>query len=290
MTKPTVFIGSSSGSVRIAESVKKGLVVRGCGCVQVWNQGIFGLNRGFLETLLEAVKRFDFAVLIWSADDAVNSQGRSQESPRDNVVFETGLFMGAMGRDRVFVVFDAVADLKIPSDFAGITLAEYDGVAFENVGYSAVQGACKKVAKAMSARRLPQLVGEWKSRYCKAAYSGHSVITDDVDIAESKGGVVITSRPRADAKSYSAHGRLSKPQQIVGEWQHEQGNSFIEGLFVLTINQAADQMYGYCTARDETDALVFETWILAKKDGRSESEVNEALLDGELTLRRRTLP
>src|SRR4051812_12791577 len=144
MPKPTVFIGSSSGSVRIAESVRKGLLVRGCGDVQVWNQGIFGLNRGFLETLLEAVKVFDFAVLIWSADDAVNSKGQVQESPRDNVVFETGLFMGAMGRDRVFIVFDVAADLKIPSDFTGITLAEYDGVAFKTLGYSAVQAACKK--------------------------------------------------------------------------------------------------------------------------------------------------
>ena len=52
MTKPRVFIGSSSRSVRIARIRQKGLVARGCGYVEVWNQGIFGLNRGFLETLL----------------------------------------------------------------------------------------------------------------------------------------------------------------------------------------------------------------------------------------------
>ena len=94
MYKPKVFIGSSTGSLGIAESVKKGLVMRGCGEAQVWNHGVFGLNRGFLETLLDAVKAFDFAVLIWSADDAINSKGQLHESPRDNVVFETGLFGG----------------------------------------------------------------------------------------------------------------------------------------------------------------------------------------------------
>ena len=146
MYQPKVFIGSSTDALEIAKSVKKGLVMRGCGDVQIWNQGVFGLGRGFLETLLDAVKKYDFAVLVWSAADAVNSNAGIQNVPRDNVVFETGLFMGAMGRDRVFVVYDETAELKLPSDFNGITLAGYNG---QGPKAAVMSDACKKIADAM---------------------------------------------------------------------------------------------------------------------------------------------
>jgi predicted nucleotide-binding protein len=47
---------------------------------------------------------FDFAILVLTPDDLTQSRGKQQPSPRDNVVFELGLFIGALGRDRVFMV------------------------------------------------------------------------------------------------------------------------------------------------------------------------------------------
>jgi hypothetical protein len=44
-------------------------------------------------------------------------KGQFAASPRDNVIFECGLFMGVLGKDRIFIVCDSNANIKVPSDF-----------------------------------------------------------------------------------------------------------------------------------------------------------------------------
>ena len=59
-----------------------------------------------------------------------------------------GLFMGAIGKDRVFIVCDRSVEVKIPSDFAGITLAYYDGCRInDNEGESAVRTPSEQIAR-----------------------------------------------------------------------------------------------------------------------------------------------
>ena len=285
MHNPLVFIGSSSSARAIAESVKEGLELNGCGEVEVWYEGVFGLNRGFLETLLDALNKYDFAVLIWSASDAIDSGERVQNAPRDNVVFETGLFMGAMGRDRVFVVHDVSADLKIPSDFEGVTLAGFDGKA----GVQSISDVCGQIAQEMKKERYRQYVGEWRSRYARAAQKDQQFINDDVEVSAALGGIVIANKPPRNTHTYSAYGKVHQDRQILGEWRNEDGSSFISGLFMLTVDEEAKMMSGYCTARDENGALVFNTWVLVKRNGRSNKTLDRLLLQGEQELKRRTV-
>ena len=121
--RPSVFIGSSSEKHRIAEAIQANLE-RDCDSV-VWSQGVFGLGQGTLESLVEVADSFDFAVLVVTAEDMLTSRGEEQEAPRDNVLFEIGLFIGVLGRRRTFVVVDTARQIKLPSDLAGVTLAGF---------------------------------------------------------------------------------------------------------------------------------------------------------------------
>jgi hypothetical protein len=62
---------------------------------------------------------YDFAVVILAEDDVMNLENHEVRKARDNCVFEAGLFMAALGRDRVFLV-NSVEQKYLPSDFGGI--------------------------------------------------------------------------------------------------------------------------------------------------------------------------
>jgi hypothetical protein len=55
-------------------------------------------------------------------------------------------------------------------------------------------------------------------------------------------------------------------------------------LFILTFNPKGNVMFGYNTAPNENNAIVFTTWVLAKKDGADESKLKERLLWAEKQL------
>lgn len=92
LSGPSIFIGSSSEALHIAEQVQYDLH-REMAPV-VWHQGIFGLGSTTLDVLLREVEQRDFAILVLSLDDMTTSREALQSSPRDNVIFELGLFMG----------------------------------------------------------------------------------------------------------------------------------------------------------------------------------------------------
>jgi len=91
----------------------------------LWTQGVFESGRFFLEALEEAAAKSDFAVFLWTPDDRVSSRGRRQTSARDNVVLETGLFLGTLGRRRVFILIPEESGIKVPTDLSGLTYLTY---------------------------------------------------------------------------------------------------------------------------------------------------------------------
>jgi len=122
--KSSVFIGSSAEGLKIAKHLQV-LLDHSCE-VTIWSQGVFGLNKGSLEALVNALDGFDFAILVLTADDLVTSRDVSTAAPRDNVLFELGLFMGGLGKNRTFIVYDRSKSLKLPSDLAGVTAATFE--------------------------------------------------------------------------------------------------------------------------------------------------------------------
>ena len=121
--RPAIFIGSSVEGLPCAKALQVNLD-HACE-VTIWHQGVFGLGGGSLEDLSKKLEQVDFGVLVVTPDDLVVSRGREQAAPRDNVLLELGMCIGTLGRERSFLVYDRSADLKLPSDMAGITPATY---------------------------------------------------------------------------------------------------------------------------------------------------------------------
>ena len=140
--RPAMFIGSSVEGLPTAKAVQI-LLDRSCEA-EVWSQGIFGLSEGTLESLVLAVDRFDFAVLVLTPDDLTVSRGTDRQVARDNVVFELGLFTGALGRDRTFMLFDRTRPPALPTDLAGITAATFEPHASGNL-VPALGAACTRI-------------------------------------------------------------------------------------------------------------------------------------------------
>lgn len=126
MDKPSVFIGSSSEGLDFARAVRDNLDKDAE--TSLWDEEFFTLGFAYIESLVNALPRFDFAVLVLTPDDLVNSRNDESLGPRDNVIFELGLFMGGLGRSRTFIVHQAESELKMPSDLLGCPRRHTDGL------------------------------------------------------------------------------------------------------------------------------------------------------------------
>jgi hypothetical protein len=84
---PTLFIGSSSEGLPVAENLQ--LVLDEYCEATVWNQGVFGLSETGIGSLQKAARSYDFAVLVLTADDLLRRRENVRPVARDNVLFET---------------------------------------------------------------------------------------------------------------------------------------------------------------------------------------------------------
>jgi hypothetical protein len=140
MPKPSVFIGSSTEGLEFARAVRG--LVRDEAEVTLWNEGVFTIGTTFIESLMTALPRFDFAVLLLTPDDLMITRDTRTLGPRDNVLFELGLFMGRLGRERTFVVRPDGDGIKLPSDLAGLVAPAYEWPRADGNHMAAVGPAC----------------------------------------------------------------------------------------------------------------------------------------------------
>jgi predicted nucleotide-binding protein len=113
--KSRLFIGSSRESITIAYGAQQNL--HHTAEVTVWDQGVFQLSVTALESLLKVLETCDFGMFVFSPDDIITIRGETNRAVRDNIIFELGLFVGALGRERCFILVpDGTHELRIPTD------------------------------------------------------------------------------------------------------------------------------------------------------------------------------
>jgi hypothetical protein len=109
-----VFLAYSSKGRATANDIQKFLSDRGVSVLD-WEID-FAPGSTILDELLQASKNCIGAIMLLTKDDNFLGE-ESYAAPRDNVIFEMGLFMEGKGRERVLVVREEGA--KMPADIGG---------------------------------------------------------------------------------------------------------------------------------------------------------------------------
>lgn len=143
MSNVKVFIGSPSEANKLAVALQS-LLEREA-TVRTWTQGIFTPNHGTLESVLEAVDGYDFACFLAPPVDTVSSRGKQNPATRDNIILEYGLFLGRLGRNRVFLIHPRGVPLTLPTDLDGITHLDYKPVDKENPAKSVLAPVAQEI-------------------------------------------------------------------------------------------------------------------------------------------------
>ena len=160
MEKPRIFLGSSGKQGKLIQALTRGL--DDVAHVQPWTTS-FNPGTTTLERLIELTREVDFAAFVFAHDDWTAKSGpesdptqTGQASPRDNVVFEAGLFGGVLGMRRTFILHANGA--KLPSDLLGLTCVRYG----EPINASEMRSVNQKLQEAIESEgRLARIEGLW---------------------------------------------------------------------------------------------------------------------------------
>lgn len=159
MAKPRIFLGSSGKQAKLLQALTRGL--EDVADVEPWTT-TFNPGTTTLGRLLELTRLVDFAAFVFAQDDwttrtpAADEALPGQASPRDNVVFEAGLFGGVLGMRRTFILHASGA--KLPTDLLGLTCVRYEGA-----GTAAeTKAICQKLRSAIvSEGQASRVEGAW---------------------------------------------------------------------------------------------------------------------------------
>src|SRR5690349_5511000 len=155
--KPRIFLGSSGQQEKLLQALARGL--RDVCDVEPWT-AVFNPGVSTLDRLVELTREVDFAAFVFAQDDWTSNPADDgapgQASPRDNVVFEAGLFGGALGMRRTFILHAKGA--KLPTDLLGMTAVRYP----EALTPADMREVNQKLRKAIDDEgRLTRLEGDW---------------------------------------------------------------------------------------------------------------------------------
>jgi hypothetical protein len=178
-----IFIASSSEGLEIVKALRGLLLdeLQDKAEVAPWTRE-FALSATYIESLEKASHEADFAILVLTPDDLTTSRAEEKFAPRDNVIFELGLFVGSIGRQRCFLIHEQRPDLKLPTDLLGVNAATFtrpaDGdlrIALDRQAFrigeriNELGGRHKVTAQAIAARAAirgfsDRVIGAWWER------------------------------------------------------------------------------------------------------------------------------
>ena len=237
--------------------------------VEPWTTA-FNPGTTTLGRLIELSHEVDFAVFLFAKDDwtmapprASDAGGPGQASPRDNVVFEAGLFGSAIGLRRTFILH--AREAKLPSDLLGLTLIRYD----DATTAAEVRVINQKLRKAIQDEgRIATIEGEWWQYSLTARSEREPSAISFLRIARDRDGALTVS-----GRGWQDDGRLSvrywseatkqrnEPSGVFYYWNGERPRDpnapQLHGTGEILI-ESVDRAVGYWTTRADADPTLEE--------------------------------
>ena len=249
-----------------------------------------------LERLLELAHQVDFAAFVFARDDwttnspaASDSTESGQAAPRDNVVFEAGLFGGTLGMRRTFILHANGA--KLPTDLLGLTCIRYSEATSE------AEIINQKLRKAIESEgRLARIEGLWwqfsltERSAREPSAIGLLRVSRDRDGALELAGRAWQENGSLSARYWSEAAKEKKgPPGIFYYWKGERPRDpnapQLEGTGEIRI-ESVDRAAGYWTTRSEMhpDVIARTSGVYLRADAEDMS-----IMDGRDDRRRADL-
>ena len=263
MGKPRIFLGSSVKQEKLLQALTHGL--GDVAEVEPWTTS-FNPGVSTLERLLELTRDVDFAAFLFAADDWTTVGGASgsdagQASPRDNVVFEAGLFGGVLGMRRTFILHAEGA--KLPTDLLGLTAVRYSGA----ISPAETRTLNQKLCKAIETQgRLDRIEGQWWQYSLTERSQKEPSAVSLLRIARDRDGALeITGRSWQENGSLSARywsEAVREKKDIAGLFYYWKGERpldlnapQLDGTGEIRM-ESPDRATGYFTTRSETNPRI----------------------------------
>lgn len=261
MSKPRIFLGSSAQQQKLLQALTRGL--EDVAQVEPWTTS-FNPGTTTLERLLELTREVDFAAFLFAGDDwtaksppASEPSGAGQASPRDNVVFEAGLFGGVLGMRRTFILH--ARGSKLPSDLLGLTCVRYEATTAAEI-----RVIVDKLRKAIEAEgRSARIEGQWWQFSMTERTSREPSAISLLRISRDRNGMLEVS-----GRSWQEDGTLSarywseaakektEPSGVFYYWKGERPRHAdapqLHGTGEIRL-ESADRASGYFTTRSDAD-------------------------------------
>jgi len=257
VNKPRIFLGSSGKQAELVEAIARGL--EDIADVEPWMTS-FNPGRSTLDRLVELSQEVDFAVFVFAQDDwtTTDASDSSQSSPRDNVVFEAGLFGGALGIRRTFILH--ANDAKLPTDLLGLTSVRYEPAK----GHEEVGAINEKLRRAIETEGRRGLVeGLWWQLSLTVRSEVEPSAVSLLRISRDReGGLTVNGRSWQEDGTLSARywsvaaKERRDPAGIFYFWNGERPRDpdapQLEGTGEVKL-ETADRATGYWTTRSDRD-------------------------------------
>jgi hypothetical protein len=261
MSQPSIFLGSSGEQLEMAQEIAGKLGYSAL--VHVWDD-VFPAGHTTLASLMDEANKVDFAAFIFAPDDQVVSRSSEMQGPRDNVIFEAGLFGGILGMERSIIIYAKGA--KLPSDLEGLTPINYNPEHPQGQSAGYIAHELKKVMEDQgwsgSGGLARQLAGDWWQYNLGPAEKENNVmgfitIRREAPRIVSLSGTAYSDEGNPVARFESRAANLDEGQKRLfyyweGAWPGQKGvpEFFGTGEIKLTDGQSAE---GYFTVNSVGD-------------------------------------